>query len=113
MQLTVKDGNGQAQTVIAQANDLATDLSGVLAGYTSVPVAPQNAARAGYFFQNQGANPMWVNELGLPATQTPVANNGSILVPPGGSFPPPGFPVSTAQISVIGTPGDTFAFRTW
>ncbi len=113
MLLTVLDGNGVAQRIITEGQEAPTDASDlILVDDVAQDVLVANATRSGWFFQNQGANDMYLNDLGVAAHPI-VQGTGSYLVPAGGSFPPVGYPVSTGVLSVIGTAGDAFFVREW
>lgn len=113
MLLTVLDGNGVAQRIITQGQESPTDYSDlILVDDVAQDVLVANTLRSGWFFQNQGANTMYLNDLGVAAYPV-VQGTGSILVPAGESFPPAGYPVSTGVLSVIGTAGDAFFVREW
>lgn len=114
MLLVVTDANGAQQTLVAQAQATASDYSGsITATGTSQALAAANALRSGWFIQNRGANPMYINDLGLPASSTISAGNGSIEVAPGATFPPFGYPISTTAFNITGTAADTFLYREW
>ena len=110
MLLSILDGNAVAQTVIVAGQEAPVDRSGAIAG-TSVAqsLLAANLTRSGYFLQNLGANPMYINELGSSA----VAGQGSVKVVPGATFPLPGMPLTTAALSIVGTAGDAFTAREW
>ena len=112
MLLNVIDANGNQQTIIAQSQGVPADLSGLISatGQSQI-LLNANAGRSNYFIQNLGTNPMFVNELGVAASETVAPLNGSIMIPPGGSFPPFGYPITTTQINIIGTAGDAFVAR--
>jgi hypothetical protein len=109
MLLNVLDATATAQKVIVKGQEAIVDHSSTI---TATGVSQQalaaNAFRSGYFFQNLSARNMFINELGA-ATQI----QGSILIPPGGSFPPDNYPVNTAAINIIGTISDGFTAREW
>lgn len=113
MLLNIIDGSGFQQKIITPGQETITDQSGVIA-VTGVAqqLLAANPNRSGFIMQNDGAHNMEVNDLGA-ATTTPVANNGSFVVLPGGYFPPMCYPVSTGAISIIGTINDTFTARAW
>src|SRR5258708_2226632 len=114
MLLAVRDGNNQQQTVTVQSQAAAVDRSGVLAATSvSQPAMPANINRSGYYIQNIGLNPMQVNELGGDASISAAAGAGSYVIQPGGTFPPPGFPVSVTPINIAGTIGDAWIARDW
>lgn len=114
MLLDVKDGLGQDQRIVAPGQEEPSDFSGLLAATgNSKQLLASNADRAGWFFQNQGSNPMQLNELGADASAPVSAGNGSWVVAPGGIWPPPGFPLTTAEITVSGTMGDAYVCREW
>lgn len=114
MLLTVKDALGNDATVIAQGQATPTDRSGMIVGTdASQALLNANAARSGWFFQNLGTEPMFINELAADATSQPVDGDGSIMVPPGASFPPCGYPVPPGQVNVTGTAGQFYVAREW
>lgn len=114
MLLDVKDGLGQDQQIVAPGQESPVDSSGViLVTGDSEQLLAANAYRAGWFFQNQGQNAMQINELGANASTPTAAGAGSWNVPPGGTWPPPGFALTTAKITISGTQGDAYACREW
>lgn len=114
MLLDVKDGQGQDQKIVAPAQEEPNDASGILqATGDNEKLLAANSDRAGWFFQNAGANPMQINELGGDASRPIAAGAGAFVIPPGGIWPPPGFPLTTAQINISGTAGDAFVCREW
>ena len=108
MRLVIVDGNGIEQTVIAQSVETPVDASGVLAGAGSQPLLAANPLRAGWLFLNDSAHVMRINELGGDATAA-----GAWIVPAGGYFPPPGYPVTVGQINISGTNADAYTVREW
>lgn len=112
MRVPVLNGNGDEQVVIVQGEETATDGSGTLAAAVAQELLAANADRSGWFIQNQSnQNPMWVNELGADAVA--VVGAGSFCIGPGQTFPPYGYPLSVAAVSIIGTAGDAFFCREW
>lgn len=110
MLLQVKDANGETQAIATQAVDTLTDRSGTIESaedYTVVMEA--NADRAGWFFQNQAddGTVMTINEIGGDPLEAGIA------IPPGGTFPPPGYPITVSEIRVAGTADMPFAAREW
>lgn len=108
MRLVIVDGDGEQRDVVWQSVETPADASDAIAGAGSQPLLAENLNRAGWFFQNCGAASMRVNELGADATM-----DGAIVIPPGGTFPPPGYPVTTTQINVSGTMGQKYSCREW
>jgi len=115
MLLQVQDGQGTPQTVITAGQETVTDLSGVItATGGSQVLASASTGRSGWFFQNQGVNNMFINELGAAATEVPAQDAGSICVPPLGILRAPAdAPVTVAQLNVVGTSGDAYVFHQW
>ena len=109
MLIKVVDALGVAQTFISQAQEAVTDQSGsIVATGVAQDAMDANAFRSGFFVQNVGANPLYVNELGAATTGA-----GSYLLAPGAGFPPAGYPVSTGAVSILGTVGGVFTAREW
>lgn len=110
MLLKVIDALGNPQTIITEGQEAVVDHSGTIVstGLSQLGLAA-NAFRSGWSVQNVGTSPLWCNTLGHDA----VAGVGSFLVPVGGMFPPPGFPVTTAQINLLGTAGSGFSLLEW
>ena len=108
MLLIIRDGMGNVQTVTAQSTGTPTDRSGTIAGATSQPLMAANPLRSGYLFQNTGANPMTISEIGSDATLL-----NSFVVGAGQMFPPVGYVISQTAINVAGTAGDTYVAREW
>lgn len=110
MLLKVIDALGNPQTIISHGQEAVVDHSSTItATGTSQKLLDANAFRSGWCLQNLGAVPLWCNTLGADA----VAGAGSFSVPAGGVFPPPGFPVTTAQINVLGTVATPFTVLEW
>ncbi len=109
MLLNVLDSAGVAQKVIVASQEAIVDHSGSIAstGVAQTAIAA-NALRSGFFIQNKGANPMYVNELGAATNGA-----GSFTIAPGASFPPAGYPISTGALSILGTAADIFTAREW
>lgn len=107
MLLNVVDSGGFTQKIVVAGQEAIVDKSGSIA-VTGVAqnVSVANANRSGFFFQNIGANVMYLNDLGAATTST-------FVVPVNGTFPPHGYPVSTGAWSVLGTVGDKFVAREW
>lgn len=111
MLINIVDANSQAQQIIVHGQESVVDRSGVItASLASQTLMDVNMARSGWFLQNKSQHPMYVNEIGGEADGTSVT---SIVVPAGASFPPPGYAITTAKISITGTQGDEFAAREW
>ena len=111
--LNILDGNGNPVTVIARTpiSTPPADQSGSIATTNASQVLlNQNATRSDWFFQNLGANPMFISETNAPATSAPAPNATSVMVPSLGTYPPPDRSwVYTGQINITGTAGDQFA----
>jgi hypothetical protein len=109
MLLTVKDGQGSTHAIVVQAQETPTDRSGQIdAPATSQTVMVANPSRSGWHFQNIGTSNMTLSELDADATAP-----GSWVIVPNGSFPPPGYPVSTNAVTVAGAAGQAFVAREW
>jgi len=107
--LIVLDGNGSAQTLRVKAQEAVADRSGAAGGSSKQIMAP-NALRSGWLVQNQGANPMYVNDVGADAGP----NGGSYLIAPGQYLSTDeGVPLTTGAITLMGTAGDGFVAREW
>ncbi len=109
MLLIVQDGQGNEQTVIVKGQETVIDYSGVIAVTGSPQLAlVANGLRSGWLLQNNGQNPMAINEIGnSPGT------NSFFVAPFGGTFPPDNFPLTVAQINIMGTAGDAYTLRAW
>lgn len=109
MLLSVLDGQGFAQTVIAQSQADATDRSGsITTTATSQALMVANANRSGWFVQNISDEILTIGDLGTDATLA-----GAITIYPGNTFPPPGYPVTVTAINIAGTAGKLFVAREW
>ena len=118
MLVQITDYQGVPHWVTWQGRDQILDYSGSLGagavGPEAAPqqIAPANAGRAGWLFQNASANPVLLVEIAVDAIAT-----SAWTVYPGAFFPPPGYPIPTGAISVQGSPtsveGDAFAYREW
>ena len=113
MILWVVDANGTPQQIVAQSpTDELQDRSGTGTG-ASVPLleaVPDGFVRAGWFFQNNSqVNTMIINELGGEADAAPQC----FVVPPGGTWPPPGYPVPQGVVSLAAALNDNYAAREW
>jgi hypothetical protein len=120
--VSIVDGNGNLANVSWQAQDVINDNSGALGAgavgnaraFQQVLAAnitpPGPGARAGMRFQNTSQNPMLLNEVNEVTASSWIIGSGE-------SFPPPGYPVPTGALYVMGTAGsqigDTFACREW
>lgn len=109
MQLKVTDSTGATQTVVVAGLESPVDKSNsiTVTGQAQV-LAAANAVRSGFIVQNVSSHVMWVNDLADAA-----AGAGSYQLSPGAVFPPPGWPMSTHTVSVLGTAGDAFTAREW
>ena len=68
----------------------ATNHSGAtLAGGVAQPLFPANAARIGWYIQNQSNAPIYVRSVGAAGTNVATLDNNSIQVPAGADFTPP------------------------
>lgn len=114
--VTIIDGNGVEQQVTWQAQDKINDFSGAL-GALAVGVAPQllqiapaNAQRAGFLFQNTSQADQVFYEDGNAVA--------GYIVKPESYFPPfQNYPIPTGAMYVVGTANseaaDTFTYREW
>jgi hypothetical protein len=109
MLLIVQDGQGNLQTVVVKGQEAVVDYSGTIAqnGQSQLLLAA-NSTRSGWFFQNNGQNPMTINEIAGSAL-----TNSFVVAAFGGTFPPENFPLTTVQINVAGTMGDAYTVRAW
>ncbi|HEY5084250.1 MAG TPA: hypothetical protein VII48_07015 [Rhizomicrobium sp.] len=102
------DGNGNPIYFAVQGQEPTVDFSAsIVANDTTQEVAAANANRAYLYFQNKGANVMLINDVGDAGSGEPSC----FQVPPGQSWPPPGYPIPITQINVSGTEGDAFLYR--
>lgn len=110
MLINVLDAQGVAQKMVVQGQEAIVDHSGSIAATgTSQTAIAANSLRSGCIIQNVGANPMFINELGVAAAST----GGSFTLAPGATFPPAGMGLSAAAINITGTVGDKFTAREW
>jgi hypothetical protein len=109
MLLIVQDGQGNAQTIVVRGQENVVDYSGVIAVTAqSQLLLAASLTRAGWILQNNGQNPMTVNEMGNSAL-----TNSFVIAPFGGIFPPENFPLTTAQLNISGVAGDAYTLRAW
>src|SRR5208337_175393 len=109
MLLIVQDGQGNPQTLTVRGQEVVNDYSGSIAlTATSQLLLADRKLRSGWIMQNNGQNPMTINEKGGSALV-----NSFIVAPFGGIFPPPNFPLTTAQLNIAGTAGDAYTLRAW
>lgn len=114
MIIQVVDANDETQNVVMQSIETPVDISGTLTTGASQVISdgpPAGFQRAGWFVQNKSVtgNVMTINELGGGADNSPTC----VLLPPGATFPPPGYPVVQGAISLSGFAGDSFCAREW
>ena len=111
--LQVVDANDVTQNICVASPDTPTDRSGTYNGATQIVLdtVPAGFQRGAWMFQNRSRSgtTVQINEIGGDADASPTCFD----VPPGGVFPPPGYPVTQAQVSVIGVNGEQFACREW
>lgn len=86
------------------------DKSGTItSGGTAQTAIAANAARKGFFIQNQSTGDLYFNSV-----TTAVAASPSIKLTSGQTYEPPIYGVPSAAISIIGaTTGQAFAAREW
>lgn len=109
MQVKVTDANGVQQTVLLQGLEAVVDHSGAIVTTAASQLCmTANPLRSGFFVQNTSNRVQWVNELGAAS-----AVAASYQLQPGAVFPPPGYPVTTGAVNILGTTGDTFTSREW
>lgn len=110
MLLKVIDAQGNPQTVIAHGQETPVDHSGTVTVMDGTQVLlAANAFRSGWFLQNLDVNPLTLCETGDAVAGTP----GTWQVPAGGTFPPPGFPVTTGAVHINGSANAKFSAREW
>lgn len=110
MLLKVLDGQGQAQTIITAGQETIADRSASIIAADAQNVMEENDSRSGYYFKNpEGNDDMYINDV----AEAYADASQNFKVPAGGSWPPPGYPVTTRAISVIGTIGQDFIAREW
>lgn len=110
MLLKVIDALGNPQTIITPAQEAIVDHSGAITstGQSQLGI-DANPLRSGWGGQNIGTSPLWYNPLGGDAT----VGAGSYMVPVGGMFPPPGAPVTTNAINLLGTAASAYTLQEW
>lgn len=115
MIIQVVDANGVTQFVVWNAPATPTDRSGTIqntnATQTLLDPVPQGSYRSGWVIQNNGqsGNTIQINDIGNPADQSP----SSYYLPPGATFPPPGYPPTQGEVNIAGVAGDNFMAREW
>ncbi len=109
MLLVVTDGQGNAQTIVVKGQEVVVDYSGIITtnNESQLLLAASNT-RSGWIMQNNGENPMTVNEIGLDATI-----KSFVVAPFGGIFPPENFPLTVNQLNIAGIAGDSYTLRAW
>ncbi len=97
--------------IMPQATNDITDHSGhITTGGTSQVLMEANEWRQGMWIQNQSAEPLFVNELGQPASN----DNGSMMLAPGALWEAPFGGLSMKRVSIWGATTDLhFAAREW
>lgn len=85
-----------------------TDRSGTITtGGTAQVLMAANAARTGFWVQNNSSSDLWINSLG-----TAAAGGSSLRLRPGDLYETPAFAVPATAISIYGaTTGQVFAAR--
>lgn len=109
------DANGNPQVLCLQGIGTPTDRSLTCDGASDMLLAPiptGNPPRSGWIVQNKSTlgNLMFVNDLGSPADSVSPSN---VILQPGESFPPPGYPVTQGEVQIFGTAGDNCMAREW
>ncbi len=117
MLLKVIDGEGVLQTVVVAGDSETVVDHSCLIITTDTPqeVLAANEDRSGYYIQvvdTSGVN-VYVNDLGVDASDTVSADNGSVVLSSGRSFPHPGYPLSKEAVSVFGPAGTQLTIREW
>lgn len=115
MLVKIIDGEGALQEGLYWASvGVPTDHSGSIAdGALAQVLMPANADRAGWLVACVGPGALYVNEVGAAASEAVADGDGSIVLTPGQSFPPCGYPIIQGAISVIGPTGTAFVAREW
>jgi hypothetical protein len=109
MILTVLDSAAVSQKIISNGQESIVDKSGSLAAGSAQVIANANTLRSGFFLQNLGVDPMWLNDL-----TTATAGSGSIRLAAGEKISAPkDIPLNTHALSLIGTSGSAFTLREW
>ena len=109
MLIKVLDGLSVSQIIIVPGQESVVDQSGTIASTNvSQSLLSANLLRSGWVMQNCGVAAMYVNNIGDASTGL-----GSFMVTAGSFFPPAGFPVTTAAVSIAGTAGDTYTVKEW
>lgn len=87
------------------------DRSGTIAtGATAQTLMSANAARKGWFIQNNSTGDLWVNRFGDPA----IAGQPSLLIPAGALYETPDGGSGGNALSIYGaTTGQTFTSAEW
>lgn len=108
MLLSVKDASGEEQIIIVGGQATPTNHSGTIAvnGQSQIMI-PADPGRSGFYFQNRSPGTLQINEIGS------ATDAAAFSVPPGGTFPPCGYPTPTGDITVAGPFGAAFAARSW
>ena len=88
-----------------------TSRSGTIAtGATAQTLMSANAARKGWFIQNNSTGDLWVNRFGDPA----IAGQPSLLIPAGALYETPDGGSGGNALSIYGaTTGQTFTSAEW
>jgi hypothetical protein len=82
----------------------------ITAANTSQGILAANAARVGFWIQNNSTGDLWINELGAAAATA----QPSFKLPAGALYETPSFVRPTASVQIIGaTAGQAFTAREW
>lgn len=115
MLVKIIDGAGLLQEGLYWASvGVPTDHSGAIVdGALAQELMPANADRSGWLVMCIGPGAIYVNEVGEEATDVVSSGDGSVVLAPGQSFPPCGYPIVQGAISIFGPTGTTFVAREW
>ena len=104
-------GSATNGTSFSYSTATITSRSGTIAtGATAQTLMSANAARKGWFIQNNSTGDLWVNRFGDPA----IAGQPSLLIPAGALYETPDGGSGGNALSIYGaTTGQTFTSAEW
>lgn len=114
--IQVVDANDETQNLCVVSPDTPVDKSGTFAatGVSQIllDVVAAGFQRGAWWIQNRSPSGtvVQINEIGGDADN---ASPTCVDLAPGQFWPPPGYPVTQAQVSIVGIGGEAFAAREW
>ncbi len=105
----ILDASGNSQSIVVRGQEAVVDHSSTIQLAGSQIALNPNPLRSGWFFQNNSATAVWLNDTGVA-----TSGAGSVQVAAGASISTMrDYPLTTNALNIIGSIGSAYTLKEW